>query len=89
VARYGATLLEKFAAHTGSGSSQSEVRKVPLGQVTAGMVMMQELRTDEGTLLAPRGLEISALFLERMRSFGPGLLAEQVKVLIPAPKAIG
>jgi len=89
VPRYGADLVEKFATHVGSGSSQSEVRKMPLGQVAAGMIMMQEVRTGEGTLLAPRGLEINALFLDRMKTFGPGLLAEQVKVLIPAAKAIG
>jgi response regulator RpfG family c-di-GMP phosphodiesterase len=89
IPRYGAELMEKFAAYVGSGSSQSEMRKLPLGQVAAGMIMMQDVRTGEGTLLAQRGLEINALFLERMRTFGPGLLAEQVKVLIPAGKAIG
>jgi response regulator RpfG family c-di-GMP phosphodiesterase len=87
--RYGAELLEKFAAQVGSGSGTSEVRTMRLGSVAEGMVMMQEVLTDEGTLLAPRGLEITGLFLDRMRSFGPGLLAEQVKVLIPAAKALG
>jgi response regulator RpfG family c-di-GMP phosphodiesterase len=87
--RYGADLLEKFAMHVGSGSGASEMRKIALGTVAAGMIMMQEVRTDEGTLLAPRGFEINALFLDRMRSFGPGLLSEQVKVLVPAAKAIG
>jgi len=89
VSRYGADLLEKFAAHVGSGSGGSEMRNIALGSVEPGMVMMQEVRTEEGTLLAQRGLEISSLFLERMRNFGPGLLAEQVKVLVPAAKAVG
>jgi response regulator RpfG family c-di-GMP phosphodiesterase len=83
VGRYGAELLEKFAAYVGSGSSKAELRELPLREVQSGMVMMQEVRTDEGTLLAPRGLEIGPAFLERMRTFGPGLLAEQVKVLVP------
>jgi response regulator RpfG family c-di-GMP phosphodiesterase len=87
--RYGAELLEKFATHVGSGAGTSEVRTMRLSSVAEGMIMMQEVRTDEGTLLAPRGLEITTLFLDRMRSFGPGLLAEQVKVLIPAAKALG
>jgi response regulator RpfG family c-di-GMP phosphodiesterase len=89
VARYGAELLEKFAAHVGSGTGASEMRNIALGSVEPGMVMMQEVRTGEGTLLAQRGLEINSLFLERMRNFGPGLLAEQVKVLVPAVKAVG
>jgi hypothetical protein len=87
--RYGVELLEKFSTHVGSGSGTSEVRTMRLGSVAEGMIMMQEVRTDEGTLLALRGLEITTLFLDRMRSFGPGLLAEQVKVLIPAAKALG
>src|SRR5262249_25337757 len=45
VSRFGAELLEKFAAHVGSGSGQSEVRKMPLAQVAPGMIMMQEVRT--------------------------------------------
>jgi response regulator RpfG family c-di-GMP phosphodiesterase len=88
VGRYGHDLVEKFAAHVGTGSGKSEVRALPLREVQVGMVMMQEVRTGEGTLLAQRGLEINTAFLERMRSFGPGLLAEQVKVLIPAPKPV-
>lgn len=87
VSRYGAELLEKFATHVGSGSGKAESKLLPLKEVVAGMVMLQEVRTEEGTLLAPRGLEIGPAFLERMRSFGPGLLAEEVRVLIPAAKA--
>ena len=84
VGRYGADLLEKFGAFVGSGSGKAEVTALKLGNVLAGMVMMQEVRTDEGTLLAPRGLEIGPAFLERMKTFGPALLAEEVRVLIPA-----
>jgi len=84
VGRYGAELLDKFGAFVGSGSGKAELTTLKLRDVVAGMVMMQEVRTDEGTLLAPRGLEIGPAFLERMKTFGPTLLAEEVRVLIPA-----
>ncbi len=84
VGRYGAELLDKFGAFVGSGSGKAQLTALKLRDVLAGMVMMQEVRTDEGTLLAPRGLEIGPAFLERMRTFGPTLLAEEVRVLIPA-----
>jgi hypothetical protein len=51
------------------------------------MVIMQDVRTQMGTLLVPRGFEVSSTFLERIRNFGPDLLSETVKVLVPAPKA--
>lgn len=86
VSRYGADLLDKFSAHIGGAQPKSEQRMMPLREVAADMIMMQDVLTEEGTLLAQRGLQINGAFLERMRSFGPGLLAEEVKVLIPAPK---
>jgi hypothetical protein len=35
--------------------------------------------------LVPRGFEVTGLFLDRSRSFGPELLEELVRVVIPAP----
>jgi hypothetical protein len=52
------------------------------------MVIMQDIRTHQGTLLVPRGFEVTSLFLERARNFGPELLAESVKVVVPAAKAV-
>ena len=88
VERYGADLIEKFAAHVGSAQPKSEQRTMALRDVALDMIMMQDVRTEEGTLLAQRGLQINAVFLERMRNFGPGLLAEEVRVLIPAAKPL-
>ena len=60
---------------------------LPLKAVQPGMVIMQDVRTQMGTLLVPRGFEVTGLFLERSRNFGPELLAENVKVMVPAAKA--
>jgi hypothetical protein len=39
-----------------------------------------------GTLLVPRGFEVTATFLERIHNYGPDLLAEKIRVLAPVEK---
>ncbi len=80
--RYGATLVEQFAKHVGAGSSGREVREMTLRSVQPGMTIMQDLRTSMGTLLVPRGFEVTPTFMERIRNYGPDLLAEKIKVLV-------
>jgi response regulator RpfG family c-di-GMP phosphodiesterase len=87
-ARYTEELIEKFAAHLGAGSGKNEARIMPLKAVKPGMVIMQDVRTHQGTLLVPRGFEVTSLFLERSRNFGPELLEENVKVMVPAAKPV-
>lgn len=88
-ARYGEELVGKFAGLVGASTAQSEVREIPLRLVRPGMTIMTEVRTHMGTLLVPRGFEITETFLERLRNFGAGILAEKVKVLAPVTKAAG
>jgi response regulator RpfG family c-di-GMP phosphodiesterase len=85
--RYGSHLIEKFGALMGASSGMSEVREIPLKLVQPGMTVMHDLRTHLGTLLVPRGFEVSEPFLERLKNFGVGILNEKVKVLVPAAKS--
>jgi hypothetical protein len=48
------------------------------------MVFMDDLYTQIGTLLVPKGFEVTETFLERARNFGPGILQEKVRVLASA-----
>jgi CheY-like chemotaxis protein len=89
VARYGETLVEKFAAMVGAASGINETRMMPLRLVRPGMIIQQDLRTQMGTLLVPRGFEVSETFLQRLHNFGSALLEEKIKVLVPAPVAVG
>jgi len=73
--------IEAFARHVGAGSAERVAREIPLRAVQPGMTIMQDLRTHMGTLLVPRGFEVTATFLERIRNYGPDLLAEKIKVL--------
>jgi response regulator RpfG family c-di-GMP phosphodiesterase len=86
--RYTEELIEQFGKHLGAGSGKNEARVLPLKAVQPGMVIMQDVRTQLGTLLVPRGFEVTGLFLERSRSFGPELLAEEVKVMVPVAKPV-
>jgi len=63
------------------------IREMPLRVVQPGMTLMHDLRTPLGTLLVPRGFEVTETFLQRIVNFGPGILAEKVQVLVPASKA--
>jgi response regulator RpfG family c-di-GMP phosphodiesterase len=82
VARFGDAMLEKFSVHVGAGSSTKELREMPLRVVQPGMIIMQDVRTQMGTLLVARGFEVTSIFLERARNFGPDLLNETVRVMV-------
>jgi response regulator RpfG family c-di-GMP phosphodiesterase len=81
--RFGEALVERFAMLVGGASGRSEVKEMPLKFVRPGMVIMDDLRTHMGTLLVPRGFEVSETFLARLHNFGSGILAEKVRVLVP------
>ncbi len=51
------------------------------------MRILEDVRTHTGTLLVPRGFEVTERFLERIGNFGAELLEEKVRVLIPGAKS--
>jgi response regulator RpfG family c-di-GMP phosphodiesterase len=81
-ARFGAELVEKFAAYVGAATIGAELRELPLKAVKPGMVIMQDVRTPRGLLFVARGFEVTNVFLERIRNFGQELLDRPVKVLL-------
>lgn len=86
--RYGEDLIEKFALHVGASPAASEVREMPLRLVQPGMTVLDDVRTHLGTLLVARGFDVTETFLERLRNFGGDILAEKVKVLVPAARPV-
>ena len=69
----------------GASVSAQQLSEVAVGDVIPGMIFVDDLRTHIGTLLVPKGFEVTETFLERMRNFGPGILQERVRVMA-APK---
>lgn len=81
--RFDGKLLENLESLVGLATGVPEIKEVQVGRLTAGMVFMDDLYTHVGTLLVPKGFEVSETFLERARNFGPGILQEKVRVLAP------
>jgi response regulator RpfG family c-di-GMP phosphodiesterase len=79
--RFGADLIERFAAHVGAEQNVGELRMVALHSVTPGMIIVQDVRTHAGTLVVPHGFEVTEVFLQRARTFDTGLLNTSVRVL--------
>jgi response regulator RpfG family c-di-GMP phosphodiesterase len=82
-ARFGEEMIEQFAKHAGARATSSEVREIALRLVKPGMTILQDVRTHLGTLLVPRGFEVTERFLERISNFGPEVLQEQIRVMMP------
>lgn len=85
--RYGKQLTKDFATHLGSSSGHTQVVEIQLRHVRPGMTILQDVRTELGTLLIARGFEVTERFVERTRNFGPGLLGEKVAVSVPVGRA--
>jgi len=81
--RYDVKLVGNLESLVGLSAGAPEVKEVAVGGLTPGMVFMDDLYTQIGTLLVPKGFEVTEAFLERARNFGPGILQEKVRVLAP------
>ena len=80
-ARFGADLIERFAAHVSAEQNVGESRVIPLHSITPGMIIMQDVRTHAGTLVVTHGFEVTEVFLQRARTFDTELLNRSVRVL--------
>ena len=79
-ARHPTTLVDSLQAMVGPAVGTEAVTEVSVGRVTPGMVFVDDLCTSVGTLLVPKGFEVTETFLERLRNYGPGILQERVRV---------
>jgi CheY-like chemotaxis protein len=61
--------------------------EISVGNIKPGMIFMDDLYTHVGTLLVPKGFEVTEAFLERARNFGPGILQEKVRVTSASQQA--
>lgn len=76
------SLITKLSDHVGTKSKRAETREMPLRMVHIGMTFMDELRTNFGVLIVPKGFEVTESFCERMRNFNEALLAENVRMMV-------
>ncbi len=67
----------------GGDAATADVREVPLAAIEIGMVLADELRTSNGTLLVPRGYKATGSFVEHCRNMRRGTVSEPVRVIVP------
>jgi response regulator RpfG family c-di-GMP phosphodiesterase len=79
--RHDAQVMNALEALLGAAVAPHELCEVTVGRVRPGMVFVDDLYTHVGTLLVPKGFEVTEAFLERARNFGPGILQEKVRVM--------
>lgn len=74
-------LIDALASQR-DAESEHEVREVPLGAVREGMVFVDDVRTEAGTLLVPRGFEVTKGFVARVRGYPRGFVPDLVRVSV-------
>jgi hypothetical protein len=82
--RYDADVVGALDALYGTGRAQQEIREIPLSNLEIGMVFAEDVKLATGALLAARGYEVTAGFVERARNFQHGVAKNAVRVIMPA-----
>ena len=66
-------------------SASMQLRKVSTARLMAGMILQQEIRTRSGTLMVPKGHEITPALLAKLENFSrAGSIEGEIMVLVPA-----
>lgn len=84
VGRFGAKLFGQLGHCEATDDSPEVPLEIPLRRVVTGMTILQEIRTQMGVLLVPKGFEVTRSFVERISNFAPELLDEKVRVAAKA-----
>jgi CheY-like chemotaxis protein len=85
---YDAAALAAFARRRSHGAALTEVREISLLGLHAGMVFAEDVRTENGTLLAARGYEVTPAFEAKLMSFRRGQIKEPLRVIIKRRPAV-
>ena len=80
--RYDATMLAAFAKLRGNVNEEQKIMTVPLRSLQVGMVLVEDVRLQNGLMLAARGYEVTPQFVERARNWQAGAANKSVRVVI-------
>ncbi len=80
-ARYDVKLIGALESLIGEVDAPREIVEVTIGNLKPGMVLMDDLHTQAGSLLVPKGFEVTEAFLERTRNFGQGILDQRIRIV--------
>jgi response regulator RpfG family c-di-GMP phosphodiesterase len=80
---YDSKVLLAFDAMCRTGHQRHEIHEVMLWDLKVGMVLLDDVRLASGLLLAGRGYEVKASFIERARNFSMNTGNKPVRVAVP------
>ena len=81
---YAPEILEAFAVARNSRLQKAEVRELPVTAIREGMILAEDIRLSNGTLIASRGYEVTASFVERAQHFRAGHIKKLIRVVVRA-----
>lgn len=74
----------KTLADFRNAEGSTTVRALPVGQMTAEMILEEDVRTTNGVVVVPKGRELSMVLIERLFRFSrAGTLVEPIRVRVP------
>jgi FixJ family two-component response regulator len=80
---FGPELVAALTDFKSEGASM-QLRKVPTAKLSAGMILQQEIRTRTGTLMVPKGQEITPALLVKLENYSQaGSIDTEIMVLVP------
>ena len=75
----------KALADFRNAEGSSTVRALPVAQMTAEMILEEDVRTNNGVVVVPKGRELTMVLIERLFKFSrAGTLIEPIRVRVPA-----
>jgi response regulator RpfG family c-di-GMP phosphodiesterase len=80
--RYDPQILDALAPYCADRSAREQLRELPLSALKVGMLFAEDVKFSTGALLAARGYEVTASFLERARNFRSGSVKEPIRVIV-------
>lgn len=78
--RFDPAVVEVLGRLYAEGEDRRTIVEIPLLNLVPGMILASDLLSSSGMLLVPRGFEVTAVFVERIRNYKPGSLQETVRV---------
>jgi CheY-like chemotaxis protein len=71
------------SAHASTGN-RTKIQAIRISALRVAMVFAEDVRLESGTLLVPRGYEVTERFIDRVSNFSVGSIKEPLQVIMPA-----
>jgi CheY-like chemotaxis protein len=80
--RYDPDVLNALQALRAVGAEHEQIVEIAVAAIRVGMVFAEDVKTAGGMLLAARGCEVTAGFVERVRNVGGAIAKESIRVIV-------